>query len=439
MNIFTRIAALCFFYLLLSTSAFSQGNLTPPGGPPAPTMKTLQQIEPRIDLQNAPTAAVTTTNAAYHFIINQPGSYYLSANVGVTKTNGIQINAEGVTLDLNGFEIARASGSGGNGIEIAGTSHRACVRNGSLKGFAYGINSVLLVTTTARGCAFRDLTVSGCTNYGILAGEGAVLEACRAHGNSGEAGIFARSGSTLTNCTAWGNTTRFGFVAEDGSSLANCLAYGNTGDAGIFAGSGSSLTNCSVYSNTVTHGIWALAGSSLANCSAGQNTSSASSSAGIRTGSGCAITHCTASRNTSTAATSTPTTGMGFDVGGNSTIQSCTASLNEGDGINVSADAVVRDNTCDSNGFNGDGAGIHATSSDNRIEGNNVTDNDRGIDVVLAGNFIARNTASGNTTNWDVAAGNVILVLQAATAAAVTGDSGGVSPGSTNPNANYTY
>src|SRR6476646_1869318 len=117
------------FYFLLSTSAFPQGSLTPPPGTPAPAMKTLDQVdthidvkgEKRIDLQNAPAAAVTTTDANYHFIINQPGSYYLSANLGVTKTNGIQIAVDGVTLDLNGFQISRISGSTGTGISAVGT------------------------------------------------------------------------------------------------------------------------------------------------------------------------------------------------------------------------------------------------------------------------------------------------------------------------------
>lgn len=233
-----RLGALvCAFIcsLILQPSAFPQGSLTPPPGAPAPTMKTLDQIEPRIDVQNAPAAAVTTTNANYHFIINQPGSYYLSANLGVTKTNGIQINAEGVTLDVNGFQISRASGTGGNGIEIAAASHRASVRNGSVKGFANGVNSI---SSTARACAFRDLSASNCTVAGIITGVGAVLESCRAHDNSGNAGIEAGTGSSLTNCSACFNTSAAtlsaGFGASSSCTISHCTARSNTSTAGTF-------------------------------------------------------------------------------------------------------------------------------------------------------------------------------------------------------------
>src|SRR5688572_4518206 len=87
-----------------SVSAFAQGTLNPPGTP-APTMKTLQQIEPRVPVTTA------GTSADYEFIISQPGSYYLQGNLLVTRTNGIRIAAEGVTLDLNGFEIRRTAGA----------------------------------------------------------------------------------------------------------------------------------------------------------------------------------------------------------------------------------------------------------------------------------------------------------------------------------------
>src|SRR6476469_6853818 len=86
-----------FFALLLSTfilqpSAFPQGSLTPPPGTPAPTMKTLDQVEARIPIDTAHTPGDQTNE----FIISQPGSYYLTGNLSVAKTNGISVVAVGV-------------------------------------------------------------------------------------------------------------------------------------------------------------------------------------------------------------------------------------------------------------------------------------------------------------------------------------------------------
>src|SRR5436305_399170 len=221
---------------LFSFSVFGQGSLTPPG-PPAPTMKKLDEIEPRTNLQATPAPpGVDTGNADYQFIITQPGSYYLSANLVVTKTNGIQINAEGVTLDLNGFQVSRDSASG-KGIEITSSSDHVTVRNGTVKGFARGIDS------GSKACAFRDLTVTGCTSYGITSWIAAIFESCRVHDNSGAAAINAGPGSVLNDCTATYNTTTFGITAGSACVLTNCAAYADTGGLyGINAGGGSSLS-----------------------------------------------------------------------------------------------------------------------------------------------------------------------------------------------------
>ena len=419
-RIVIAVVLLALYNLLSSSIVFSQGSLTPPGAP-ARTMKTLQQVEPRIDLLNAPATAVDTNSTDYNFIINQPGSYYLSANLLVTKTNGIQINAEGVTLDLNGFEISRASGAGGAGVDILATGHRASVRNGSIKGFGYGIRTVASVTGYPRNCAFRDLAVSFCTNTGIFAGESAVLESCRAHDNSGFAGILAHTGSSLSNCTASNNSASNAIFANGGSSLNNCTAASNTGTYAFYIGTGSSLTNCSALSNQ----------------------SSAGSSAAFRTEAGCTISHCTASYTANTTATATPTTGMGFDISANSIVENCNASSNKGDGIHILSETVARDNICSGNGSGaGNGAGIHAIAFGNRIEGNNLTGNDRGLDVDNIANIITRNTARGNTTNYDIVANNffgAIVDRTSGVALPVTGNSAPTSIGTTDPWANIAY
>src|SRR3569833_2813795 len=83
--------------LLSSASVFAQGSLTPPGAP-APTMKTLDQLEARTIVN----AANTPGDAANTFIISAPGSYYLTGNLtGASGKHGSSIQADHVTLDLN--------------------------------------------------------------------------------------------------------------------------------------------------------------------------------------------------------------------------------------------------------------------------------------------------------------------------------------------------
>ena len=358
-------------------------------------MKTLAEVEPRTNLQATPLPAGVTTDADRHFIINQPGSYYLSANLGVTKTDGIQINAEGVTLDLNGFQISRTSGTGGNGIFIFG--NRASVRNGSIKGFSYGISTISF-GGSARGSGFRDLAVSGCSVLGISAGEGAVLESCRAHDNSGT-GILAGSGSSFTNCTASNNLGTFthGIFADSGSSLTNCSAFDNTGSFGISAGSGSSLTNCSAFSNNSANPYPPGSPPVLV-----------------------ARSLIAPPPQILSTAPSSPTTGMGFRVGANSTIKGATANLNKGDGIQAGVASTVSGCTANENGSGTIGLGISAghrasitgsTTNSNKADGIRILDggtvsgctaNDNGGKGISAGSGCA---ITRNLTRTNVADG----------------------------------
>lgn len=402
---------------------FAQGSLTPPAGTPAPVFKTLQQIEPRIDLQNAPSAAVDTTNGNYQFVINQPGSYYLSANLVVTKAHGILISSANVTLDLNGFEISRSSVSG-NGIEIAATGDRSRIGNGTIKSFGSGI-----LDNGSDSPHFYNLAVTNANNLGIQSGSGAIIEKCRVSNSSGTYGIITGGASSIIDCVLANN------------SVANAI---NTGAYCL-------VNRCTVSNNTAAIGIGVDQGSTVSDCTASNNTSTGQSSAGIGTAQNCTIIHCTASSNHSTAGTLTGLSGVGISAGGGGIIQNCTASDNTGDGIRVFEKCFLRDNQCEGNGAGaGDGAGIHvgnsASGSDCRIESNNVTNNDRGIQVEGPGNIIVKNTASGNgptnNLNYVIAADNrygPILNITATGTATVNGNNALGTMSSSDPWANFSY
>lgn len=296
----------------------------------------------------------------------------------------------------------------GNGIEISVNSHRTTLRNGSIKGFGSGVRSIFS-NGYPRSCTIRDLAVSQCNSAGIIAGEGALVESCRLHDISGGNGIIASFGSTVTRCTLTNSATGFGITVGTGSTISHCSVSRMTaGSVGIFANGSSSMSDCVAYNNDVIWAIRAETGSTLARCSAQSNESAQDVSGGIMTAGGCRIVDCISSQNSSTAGTSTPTTGIGFDIGNASSIENCGAGANKGDGIKVNARTIVRGNSSQGNGEAVDAAGIHVTGSDNRIEGNNLVSNGRGIAVDAPGNFIVRNSATGSIPNYDIIAGNSV-------------------------------
>ncbi len=82
------------FALLPLSTALAQDPLAPPAAP-APSMKTLDQVEPLIPISSLP------------FEISQPGSYYVTSNLtGIASAAGITIFSSDVTIDLEGGQLA---------------------------------------------------------------------------------------------------------------------------------------------------------------------------------------------------------------------------------------------------------------------------------------------------------------------------------------------
>src|ERR1051325_6459024 len=176
MKIKLKLPAISYLLSFICLSTFGQGALTPSGAP-APTMKSLAQIEPRTPISSAP------------FVITNPGSYYLTTNISVSTSNAIAIIASRVTLDLNGFSIlSTAPSANGIGIQLGSGVANISIFNGSIvgsvtnsggvyggAGFDSGILYTLDLTDTNTYGLPSNVRVSGVSvarglNYGIVVG-----------------------------------------------------------------------------------------------------------------------------------------------------------------------------------------------------------------------------------------------------------------------------
>ena len=361
---------------LIASHGFGQGALNPPPGAPAPTMKSLDQVEPRILMS----AINTPGDVASTFIISAPGSYYLTGNfIGEPGKHGISIQANDVTLDLNGFALISGGGGATRGVNVPALQTGICIRNGNVRGW------------TGDGIHGQLATL--------------LVEKLSLTNNTGAIGLAVSNGSLVKDCVASGND--IGFKSDDRAQLGNCIATVN--NIGFSCTSFVTLLDCTASRGNI--GISVQSACNVLRCSATRNTVD-----GIEAGSGSTIADCIAGTNSFT--------GIATDTG--STVRNCTTRANGGIGISFGPSCHVTGNTCDANN-----RGISTNSNGSLIDGNNCTSNPAGgYNITGNNNLFIRNSAHGNTPNFSIgiqAAGSIVDMT------------GGGTITSTSPWANFSY
>lgn len=240
-----------------------------PSASPGPTMKTLDEVEARTPIHAADLPLT----------ISKSGSYYLAEDITFTtmNTNAITIEANDVTIDLNGFKIrGPASGTTGTGISKTAVGFvSATVMNGTVLKFQNGVNlygpgnrviNVIAKNNQGYGIQAADRAfISQCSAFdnglaGIKAGDDGVIKNCISHGNSyymfplwfGN-GIEVNKGCTIIGCTTSHNKIN-GIQANESAVIVDCTVNSNEGN-GIYTHY-SKISNCTITDNTMK-GIYA--------------------------------------------------------------------------------------------------------------------------------------------------------------------------------------
>jgi hypothetical protein len=191
-------------------------------------------------------------SSGFPIVICQPGSYRLSGNLTITgNTDAIDIKADEVTLDLNGFSIIgpvscdgdpqtptrSCTGTAGVGVQTNSTSNIA-IRNGSIRGMGAGIFAF------SSGALIEEIRASKNSSAGIQVINNAVVRRNTVTNNGGD-GIVAQASLVSDNIANVNHGN--GITAEVGNSVTRNTVFENSG-VGITAYD-SLVTENSIFGN----------------------------------------------------------------------------------------------------------------------------------------------------------------------------------------------
>jgi len=193
-------------------------------------------------------------SAGFPVEITASGSYRLTGNLAVPdeNTTAVEIAADGVSLDLNGFEISGVTSCFGSPI--------SCTPTGTGDGVSLSSGTATVISNG---------TIRGMGRFGVrIPGNGpSRVERLIAREN-GLIGIMVGDAATISSSAAESNGTEGIFTG--GHSLVRDSIASRNGAEGILVNSISMLINNNATSNG-GHGFTALLGSVVIGNSAGAN------------------------------------------------------------------------------------------------------------------------------------------------------------------------
>jgi hypothetical protein len=349
-------------------------------------MKTIEQTEPRTAIGILP------------YVITASGSYYLTANLlGLSGQNGITVAADDVSIDLNGFTLSGADGTG-SAITLSGSHSHLTAFNGGVRNWGDGVSWPCCgaYRVSRLTCAFNH-------NNGITVGSDSVVENCILDSNGG-VGIQASGTNNLLTANTVVNSGSHGIVVGDYGKVMNCSVRNsggigiqvngtagdivcngvvNAGQAGISVGDNSSVRWCNIIGSS---GVGFQGGVFV---TADWNTCRSGKSHGFVMANGAVIRNCTADSNA----------GDGFQAGASSSFFANLARKNTGRGGLLGDSSEAHNSSFFANASHGLQVGSKSLVAANAFLGNGAGGSGSGLVLTGTGNQVRQNTANGNATS----------------------------------------
>ncbi len=208
------VATLALFVAAAITGVVSGGPLDPPN----PPVSTPNGIDGRIPIDRLP------------FTIADSGSYVVTRDLAYADGNGINVTADNVTIDLNGFTLDGVN-QNTNGIHAIGRRSLSVV-NGTLRRWSTGIQNDY-VQGNEGGGLFQHLELSE-NVYGAFLVRGAKLDTSIVRSNTNGL-VLNGHAATVTNSTFAENATAIVSNSQDNLIESNHFEI-PLGGIGIQAG-----------------------------------------------------------------------------------------------------------------------------------------------------------------------------------------------------------